>query len=582
MNTTSKIKKPILPSKLRLHGLTSHKTLLKYLPKHLSAAQIECFLLFHKNPTQETNVRNSIRSFIKKVRHLHSLDLIQFSNFQLPENCSLKLIKTYCKIKTLSIKWDPNQYEALKFTLACLKHTHNLKILFLKGPEKHLTPNLTPKVEKILTNIFNILQTKKLNHLKFITDVGILTDSTHLLQLDNYRKTLKELTLVWSHNKPLINEVPNLQKHLSLTHIPQLQRLELYIPIDLKTLNVIFGSIYVPTKLKSLGLIIKDETLEKKDLEGLGQLLNGSKELKKLVLKFLRWPDIFTGLECPLLERLDLQLEFKYDHNIDDLANFLESLRHLKTLKLSMTRSFLQVESFEKNIIRLYEKVAKLNFLKVLGLNFSLGEAQKEEILRALAKCLEGLQDLEELSLDQPELYLNYGEDYLGEILRKKTDKLKRLSIGFHQEKEKKKNNTGREEKLSRFIGLLGQMKNLENLGLRGLCLNSEEIFQKFCQAVLGLKMIRDLELKEMETPVVSGENVLRFLRKILGKRGFESLVYDESWSTNPKVRYTECEAIDLMELTKKNVQLRAITIPSYMRMHMCFGLSINMFKWSP
>jgi len=128
---------------------------------------------------------------------------------------------------------------------------------------------MTPKIEKILTNIFNILQTKKLNHVKFITDVGILTDSVHLLQLDNYRKTLKELTLAWSHNKPLINEVPNLHKHLSLSHILQLQRLELYIPIDLKTLNVVFGSISAPTKLKSLGLIVKDETIEKKDLEGL-------------------------------------------------------------------------------------------------------------------------------------------------------------------------------------------------------------------------------------------------------------------------------------------------------------------------
>jgi len=472
--------------------------------------------------------------------------------------------------------------EALQFTLACLKNTHNLRTLVLKGPEKHVNPSLTPKMEKLLCNIFNIMQAKKVDRLKFITDVGLLNCSPHLLKLDNYRKTLKEVTLAWSNSKPpLMNEVIDLNKHLSLAHIWDLRRLELYIPIDLKTLNVIMESVREPAALKSLGLIIKDETIENRELGGLVKLVKEARVLEKLVLKFIRWPDIFKelmiGMNCPL-RWLELQVEVKYEHNLDDLGNFLEGLRHLKTLNLSVARSFLQVESFEKNIIGLYEKVAKLKSLKNLGFRLGLGEAQNPEILRSMGRCLEGLEDLEELCIDQAELYFTYQEDYLWQILKNKAGKLKRLEVKV-QEKEKK-TNSRREEQMTRFVMLLGQMKELEILSISGLWLNSEEAFGRFGEAILGLRRIRDVSLKEMETPMVSGGSVLRFIRKMLGKRRFESLVYDESWSTNPKERYRDCEKIDMMELVRDNAELKAVTIPSYMRNNMSFGPFINMFKW--
>jgi len=271
-------------------------------------------------------------------------------------------------------------------------------------------------------------------------------------------------------------------------------------------------------------------------------------------------------MKITLFERLNLsnlhsfQLSFSLNsaQKYKEALSNLSKMKHLKTLKLSITY-FEQLEELTKH---LFENIADLELLTSLRIflvsptitpNYRQKGKISSDTLPALAKILQKPIKIQYFSLECRELIISHQFDKLMEIFSgasgKNFTKFKLGTVPFEL-------GEGKIELLERFI------EGLENVrALKLLCfdLNSDEVLARLTSAIMKLKEIRSISLGRIGGNKVEEQAFIESLARILEKRGLQSVECEFTDEFNKRIGIFY-SPLSFEKISKKNPYFKFVS----------------------
>jgi len=449
----------------------------------------------------------------------------------------LKLFKSIliADLDYFFIDRDPKiEFLLHKRFIRSLSATKSLETLELSCPQDILTPCLFKRlvnIKNLMLHGSSISPKNALEHKKSFPLMKNLT-ALEMINIPKISSIIHILASIWNPERVMclgfklcarnpIDYNSFSQLKWMLRHFRFLKKFSLVIENSLINISILEVLQELPLEELNLGLTIKEGGY----LTPLGSLIGGFKGLKML--------------------KLTLQTPSNYGEDQNDLVNFLRNIKNLT-----------QLHGLYLHIQRMpIEEIPKTTGV--------------DKAIFALSEALLTLKNLIELDFECSEVSYRGNVKFLVKGLLERAPKMKKFALGFNREELTI-------EDLIEIIQLIREMKDLEELGLRGLKVLDAKFLLRLWRVIVEETRLKILDWSRGVIGVNKGF-FLEILERTLEKKGIEKFV-GNGMAFVGKGR-TE-EVIDLVEVVKRNESLKKMEVSGSLKKYLRNQEGFILEKW--
>lgn len=552
--------KPLLSYKICINNSIKYHSFFVKGYTSCQVLDVEYLSTNHYNNTEgrDTMKRRTI-CVLKKARPIKALRLhkclIRYEH--IPDETLIQVTKKIARVQSLSLPYYVLSQDLMKKYICILKNMKGLKRLDYITPIRTDFPDgYLRKFDEILKKFIHTIKRNKINVLNISHSTSDDRIGNSFLQFKSFPSSLNKLTFEWKHfSTSTENNIPEIST--SLSHMKNLETLNLAFRNQTALLVSGLSSIPNFSKLISLNIELLNQTGEDKPLPF--NKMVGLSNLKNLKLKFDFWP---TGLEgffrslkdCPL-EALSIDIIIDHDFRLNGLKDLISRMRNLEALTLKIYK----LDIFEaKNEFRhLFDKISRLKLLKNLKLSFmSFGSSQKHDMFLnfgiAIKKLFTKPIKMQDFSLKTNQTNTNEAFPELITILSCSSSTLRKLKIDIGDYRPK-------ESDFRKIIGLIKDLKNIEDLKLRSLKLTLNQFVCELVNCIFSLRQLQVFELGEIRS-LLNKQPIVSLVEKLLSKRGLKRFDCLISFDCHESVarRNRNFAQIDLKKIVQKNPDIQS------------------------